>query len=221
MLSSLARRARYLAPMALVAAAAFAGGLAMQPQVARGSAVVKLGPAQTLTSATSVPSATSAMVKTVPARLLTNARGLTLYVFALDKKNKSACYDDCAEYWPPVTVPTGAAVPATVAGVPGTFGVARRSDGRRQLTYDGAPLYTWIKDKRQGDVTGQGVQGVWWAVAIQASAASAASSPTAATAATPTETSDDATPASISVATPTPSGGYHGGGYGGHEGSDG
>jgi predicted lipoprotein with Yx(FWY)xxD motif len=49
-------------------------------------------------------------------------------------------------------------------GIKGKFGVAVRTGGARQLTYDGAPLYLWFKDKKPGDMTGQGVRGVWWVV---------------------------------------------------------
>lgn len=55
-------------------------------------------------------------------------------------------------------------MPATLPGIGGTFGAATRADASSQLTYDGAPLYTWIKDKKPGDMIGQGVEGIWWAV---------------------------------------------------------
>src|SRR5262249_18334152 len=91
------------------------------------------------------------LVKSPPASVLANAQGMTLYVFAEDKKNTSNCYDTtafkCATLWPPATVAKGTTVPKTISGIPGTFGTATRKDGSLQLTYDGAPLYTWIKDK--------------------------------------------------------------------------
>jgi predicted lipoprotein with Yx(FWY)xxD motif len=52
--------------------------------------------------------------------------------------------------------------------VPGTFGVTVRTDGSRQLTYDHAPLYTFLLDKKPGDTKGQGLFGFggsWWIVA--------------------------------------------------------
>jgi predicted lipoprotein with Yx(FWY)xxD motif len=33
-----------------------------------------------------------------------------------------------------------------------------------QVTYNGWPLYGWVKDKTPGDTTGQGVGGNWFVV---------------------------------------------------------
>jgi predicted lipoprotein with Yx(FWY)xxD motif len=57
--------------------------------------------------------------------------------------------------------------PAKMAGITGTFGVIMRTDGSEQLTFDKAPLYTFLEDKAPGDAFGQGVVasgGYWWAV---------------------------------------------------------
>ena len=110
---------------------------------------------------------TAALVKTTPARMLVDARGMTLYVFAPDKKNQSVCYGSCAQFWPPVIVPTGTTVPTTMAGITGKFGATKRTNGKRQLTFDGAPLYTFVRDKKPGQMTGQGLDiagGYWWIV---------------------------------------------------------
>jgi predicted lipoprotein with Yx(FWY)xxD motif len=111
--------------------------------------------------------------------MLVDGRGMTLYVYAPDKKNKSECYGECAEYWPPMTVAAGMKVSATMPGIKGTFGVTTRSNGRHQLTYDGAPLYTFVKDKKPGDMAGQGLDvagGYWWVVVVSGAQARAASS---------------------------------------------
>jgi predicted lipoprotein with Yx(FWY)xxD motif len=105
-----------------------------------------------------------ALVKTAAARVLVNAQGRTLYVFTSDKPSKSVCYSQCAKAWPPLLVPKGTRVPAAMSGIKGKFGVAVRTGGAPQLTYDGAPLYLWFKDKKPGDITGQGVGGTWWIV---------------------------------------------------------
>jgi predicted lipoprotein with Yx(FWY)xxD motif len=109
---------------------------------------------------------TAALVKTTRAQILVDGRGMTLYVFALDKKNVSMCDGKCAVYWPPVMVPTGT-VPTKMSGISGTFGTTKRKNGTRQLTFDGAPLYTYVGDKKPGDMTGQGSTGsggYWWVV---------------------------------------------------------
>jgi predicted lipoprotein with Yx(FWY)xxD motif len=109
----------------------------------------------------------AAVVKMKPAHVLSNAKGMTLYVFAPDPKGKSTCYNSCAKFWPPAVVASGAKAPKTISGIPGTFGVTTRKDGTHQLTYDGAPLYTFAGDKDSGDMYGQGLfasGGFWWAV---------------------------------------------------------
>jgi predicted lipoprotein with Yx(FWY)xxD motif len=118
-------------------------------------------------------------VKVAPSQLLVTAKGLALYVFAPDKPNVSTCYAVCAKYWPPLLVSATAKVPATMPGIPGKFGTTMRKDGTRQLTYDGAPLYTFIKDKDSGDMYGQGVVaggGYWWAVVAARGMSSGSSS---------------------------------------------
>ncbi len=83
--------------------------------------------------------------------------GLTLYTFRKDAKNKSNCYGDCAAAWPPFTA--GASAKAD-----GALGIIDRKDGSRQWALNGQPLYFWAGDSAKGDVTGDGVGGVWDAV---------------------------------------------------------
>jgi predicted lipoprotein with Yx(FWY)xxD motif len=82
--------------------------------------------------------------------------GMTVYEFKKDNPQTqvSACTAACAKLWPPVFAPT-AFVPAP------PWGISARTDGTRQLTYEGYPLYTWTKDTKSGDVNGQGVKGIW------------------------------------------------------------
>ena len=92
---------------------------------------------------------------------LTGPNGMTLYVFSNDAPGESNCYDQCAVNWPPLLVGEEEPVVAPLA-IPGEFGVAERSDGSRQLTYNGWPLYYWVRDQSVGDTTGQAVGDVWW-----------------------------------------------------------
>jgi predicted lipoprotein with Yx(FWY)xxD motif len=113
----------------------------------------------------------SGPVKLAPAKMLVTATGMSLYVFDNDtpstaaKPGSSACTGKCLAYWPALTVPAGTKPPATMAGIKGKFGTITRADGSMQLTYDGAPLYTFAGDKKPGDLKGQGVISKWWAVA--------------------------------------------------------
>jgi predicted lipoprotein with Yx(FWY)xxD motif len=109
----------------------------------------------------------AAAVKVAPAQTLVTPNGSTLYIFAADSPNKSSCYKDCANVWPPLLVAKGTQPATTIPGVAGTFGVTVRTDGSRQLTYDSAPLYTFAADKKPGDTNGQGQVlngGYWWIV---------------------------------------------------------
>lgn len=87
-------------------------------------------------------------------KVLTDAKGMTLYTFDKDTKGKSACSGKCAVNWPPLKVSGDAK-----AGK--DYSVVTRADGGKQWAYKGKPLYTWIKDKKPGDVTGDGVNKVW------------------------------------------------------------
>jgi len=96
-------------------------------------------------------------------KILVNAQGHTLYLFAPDKKGKSSCYGSCAGYWPPLLV-TGK--PTAGAGVKASLlGVTTRKDGKHQVTYNGHPLYTYVGDKAAGKTSGEGLNlsgGLWW-----------------------------------------------------------
>lgn len=86
--------------------------------------------------------------------VLTDAQGMTLYTFDNDKGGVSACYDKCEKAWPP-------ALASADAKASGDFTLVKRKDGSEMWAYYGAPLYTWIKDKKPGDTTGDMVGNVW------------------------------------------------------------
>ena len=77
---------------------------------------------------------------------------LTVYLFEADKGGKSNCSTQCAKFWPPVIGTPKASAGAASADL----GTITRSDGSKQLTYKGHPLYTFVKDKDDGDAYGQG-----------------------------------------------------------------
>jgi predicted lipoprotein with Yx(FWY)xxD motif len=138
-----------------------------------------LAPTALVTHAGAPAQANKALVKTTSAKMLVTSKGLTLYVFAIDKPNVSNCYATCAKFWPPLTVPAGMKPATTMPGIAGKFGTATRKDGTSQLTLSGSPLYTFSKDKGAGDMYGQGLfasGGYWWAVVVPGSKSSGSGS---------------------------------------------
>ena len=96
--------------------------------------------------------------------VLTNSKGLTVYMFAADSPGKSNCYGDCSSYWPPVI---GSATHA--AGVPGTFSTTTRTDGTKQVTWNGHPLYTYVADGGPGQAKGNNLNlngGLWKEIVV-------------------------------------------------------
>jgi predicted lipoprotein with Yx(FWY)xxD motif len=89
----------------------------------------------------------------------------TVYLFAADKGPTSTCSSACAEVWPPVTT-TGN--PKAAAGANAAdLGTITRSDGRKQVTYKGHPLYFYAGDGTSGgETSGQGINsfGALWYV---------------------------------------------------------
>lgn len=93
---------------------------------------------------------------------LVDAKGMSLYLFTNDTPGVSNCYDKCATAWPPLLT-TGD--PVAADGVTASMlGTTKRTDGTMQVTYNGWPLYYYIKDTKAGDTIGQEVGDVWYLV---------------------------------------------------------
>lgn len=96
--------------------------------------------------------------------VLAEANGQVVYTYAHDTKGGTpTCTGSCADTWVPVT-----GVPKTALGesFPGTFGLVTRSDGTKQMTYNGYPLYTF---KGAFPLTTHVVAGVWNVIPLSAS----------------------------------------------------
>jgi predicted lipoprotein with Yx(FWY)xxD motif len=98
-------------------------------------------------------------------RILFAGNGRALYGFTRDRRNgPSQCYGGCAAAWPVYfakgTLKAGAGVKQSL------IGTTRRRDGRRQVTYNGWPLYYYAHEKA-GEVKCQNVEthgGTWLVV---------------------------------------------------------
>lgn len=96
-------------------------------------------------------------------RIVVDGKGMTAYVFDQDEpgSGESACTGVCADEWPAIT---SSADKPKVDGVTGEVGTITGTDGGRQVTLEGMPLYTYADDGAVGDTQGQGKGGVWWVV---------------------------------------------------------
>lgn len=86
--------------------------------------------------------------------------GYSLYTFDNDSPGESSCDADCAENWPPLTLPAGMSA-GGAAGILGLVSTITRADGTLQVTYNDAPLYFYAGDNAPGDTEGDGLGDVW------------------------------------------------------------
>jgi predicted lipoprotein with Yx(FWY)xxD motif len=117
-------------------------------------------------SSMSTPAAASELkvAESKVGQIVVDGKGMSVYYYTKDTKDSgtSACTGGCLTAWPPVT--TTSATPS-VEGVMGTLGTITTPDGKKQVTINGMPIYYYAKDKAAGDITGQGVNSVWYLVA--------------------------------------------------------
>ncbi|MDQ0848652.1 putative lipoprotein with Yx(FWY)xxD motif [Arthrobacter sp. B3I9] len=117
-------------------------------------------------SSMSAPAAASELkvAESKVGQIVVDGKGMSVYYYTKDTKDSgtSACTGGCLTAWPPVT--TTSATPS-VQGVMGALGTITTPDGKKQVTINGMPIYYYAKDKAAGDITGQGVNSVWYLVA--------------------------------------------------------
>ncbi len=110
---------------------------------------------------------------------LTGPSGRALYLWVADTHGTSSCSGACAQAWPPLLT-KGA--PTAAAGVKSSnLGTITRSDGSKQVTYMGHPLYYFAGDPSSGTVHGEGSDSFgakWWLVAPSGTAITVASKST-------------------------------------------
>ncbi len=91
--------------------------------------------------------------------ILADETGLTLYFFSEDVNGDASCIDGCLTNWPVFYV----ANPEVGNGVDkGRFGVITRTDGTKQSTFDGWPLYYYAPDQAKGEAKGEGLGNKWF-----------------------------------------------------------
>jgi predicted lipoprotein with Yx(FWY)xxD motif len=109
--------------------------------------------------------------KTKIGNVLATSSGRTLYLFMKDKNGKSACYGQCASFWPPLM--KKGKVSAAAGVKPNLLGATKRKNGKLQVTYKGHPLYLFSLDHGAGQVAGQRQNffgGIWYALSASGGA---------------------------------------------------
>jgi predicted lipoprotein with Yx(FWY)xxD motif len=117
-------------------------------------------PASTTAGATTAGSTVVMVGTTSVGAAVVDQSGRTTYTFDRDTAGSgtSACLGGCAAVWPPLTA---AGSPSAGAGIAGSVGVITRTDGKRQVTLNGRPLYEFSADHAAGDAHGDGFGGLW------------------------------------------------------------
>lgn len=93
--------------------------------------------------------------------VLAEADGKVVYTYSKDSKGSApTCTGSCASTWLPVT---GKPVASEADHLPGTLGTVSDSNGAKQVTYNGLPLYT-LKGAKVLSAAGNGVDGEWHVV---------------------------------------------------------
>jgi plastocyanin/predicted lipoprotein with Yx(FWY)xxD motif len=146
--------------------------------------------ATTTVTSTASPSATSStplavnlVYKAGIGFYLTNASGYTLYFRTTDPGNgSSTCTGSCVNVWPLFYAGAGTfRLPSSLNS--SSFGVAARSDGLKQTTFNGYPLYYYVGDKAPGQITGQGKGNFYACCSVVAATTTTSSSSTSSSAA--------------------------------------
>lgn len=159
------------------------GGDAAATATATSPSEATSAPTSAPTAAATQPPAAAAAIKVADVgslgAVLTNADGRTLYIFTNDTAGKSVCAGSCALAWPPME----ASAAPKVDGATGEFTLITRDDGKKQVAFNGKPLYTYSGDQKAGDATGEGVGGVWFVAKASGTTSQAPASPTTSTSA--------------------------------------
>jgi predicted lipoprotein with Yx(FWY)xxD motif len=118
---------------------------------------------------------------------LTDNSGRAVYLFMKDPSGQSVCTNACLSAWPPVIA--SGAVTGMDGVSSGNLSTITRSDGTKQVAYDGHALYYFSGDSAAGQVKGQGIDGFgakWWLIAPTGSSITAPDVTVSGGASTPT-----------------------------------
>lgn len=124
-------------------------------------AVCLIGDTGAAQASTAKRVAKTAHSATLHKTILVDLKGLTLYSLSAETHGKFICKGTCLKDWHPLYVKAGVKPTGPVK-----LGTIKRPDnGKRQVTFEGRPLYRFDEDAKPGDVKGEGIKdvGTWHA----------------------------------------------------------
>lgn len=170
------RRLALFTGVAVVGVVMAACGSSPSGSTAASSSTSSTSASSTSSTGTKVDSTTSAKYGTI----LVDASGKTLYMLTADSSTSSVCKSSsCVTLWPPLTTTAGTKAGSGVKGA--LLGTITRSDGSKQVTYNGHPLYTFSGDSSAGQTNGEKIAsfgGIWYVLDTSGKPVTAASSST-------------------------------------------
>lgn len=95
--------------------------------------------------------------------VISDANGMSLYIFSKDVSGESNCTEACLNAWPVFYMEDLAVTEGLELS---DFSTITRADGAKQTTYQGWPLYYFASDVNPSDVKGEGVGSVWYAAKV-------------------------------------------------------
>jgi predicted lipoprotein with Yx(FWY)xxD motif len=120
-------------------------------------------PANTDADGTEAPAeATVGVADNELGTIVTDADGMSLYLFTPDEAGEPTCTGGCAEAWPPVIVDGDPVAPEGID--PALLSTVEHPDGGTQLKIGKWPVYRFGGDAAPGDATGQGSGGKWFLI---------------------------------------------------------
>jgi predicted lipoprotein with Yx(FWY)xxD motif len=199
--------------VAACSSAASTGSSAAAPASPAGASTPSAGASSPAAASGASGGTVITTAKSSAGTVLTTSSGRAVYLWVKDTGDMSNCDGACAGAWPPVT--TTATATATGGAKASDIGTITRSDGTKQVTYDGHPLYYFAGDSGPGTASGQGSDGFgakWWLVAPTGSDVTASVSTFTASAPGPAPAAPAAAPAPAAPASApasnSPAGGW-------------
>jgi predicted lipoprotein with Yx(FWY)xxD motif len=88
--------------------------------------------------------------------VLVDSKGFALYSPTQEQTGTIHCTTGCTAVWIPLTLSHGLSNPTASSSLMSKLGTVMRPDGKKQVTFDGKPLYRFVPDGSPGKVTGNG-----------------------------------------------------------------